>query len=307
MAIKAALSEGGKRLRPVWLFAKRVATEITDDRIGLTAAGVAFYAFLSIFPGLAALVSIWGLVADPAEVIDQLNAVDAILPGDVAAAMRAQAQEVAQADERAVGVALVVGLAVTLFSASRAVKAIMQALNIVYDTEETRGFVKFNAQAYAITLAVIVGGVTAIGALAVLPIALEFLRLDGVLEPALWIIRWPILFFGAWIGVAALYKFAPAHQANWRWLKPGAGAAVVLWVVASIVFSVYVQNFANYNETYGSIGAVVVLLMWFWVSAFVFLVGAELDSELDAGGAKARRAAALEARRSESGASGVNI
>lgn len=260
----------------------RVLAQINNDRVGLTAAGIAFYALLAIFPGLAAVVSLWGLFADPATVSEEISGFSAILPGDVVSALRQQATEVAQSSGGAIGAALAFSLALTLFSASRAVKAVMHALNIVYGEKETRGFLRFNIEAYAMTFAVAVGFMTALAAVAVVPVVFDFIGLDSLLQPVIGFIRWPILFVGGWAGIAALYKFAPARpSAAWKWLSPGAGAAIILWIVASGLFSVYVQNFANYNETYGSIGAVVVLLMWFWVSAFVFLVGAEIDSEIE--------------------------
>lgn len=260
----------------------RIFAQINNDRIGLTAAGIAFYALLAIFPGIAAVVSLWGLVADPITISQQIASFAPILPSDVVLALRAQAIEVASSDEGSIGLALVVSLLVSIFSASRAIKAIMQALNIVYNEKETRGFFLFNAQAYAMTFAVMVGFATALAAVALVPVVFRFAGIDSVLGPVIGFIRWPILFAGAWVGIAALYKFAPSRKTSvWKWMSPGAGAAVILWLIASILFSVYVQNFANYNETYGSIGAVVVLLMWFWVSAFVFLVGAEIDSEIE--------------------------
>ncbi|WP_425410267.1 YihY/virulence factor BrkB family protein [Hyphococcus sp.] len=261
--------------------APRIVRQINDDRIGLTAAGVAFYALLAIFPGLAAAVSVWGLIADPGEISAHLSEFRGVLPADVMTVLREQAYEVAAADEGVVSVTLIFSLAISFFSASRGVKAIMTALNIVYNEKESRGFLKFNFIAFLMTIAITIGFVVAIAAVAIVPIVFELVGLGGLLEPLIGLARWPILFAGAWLGIAALYRFAPSRSDDaWRWISPGAGAAVVLWIFASIAFSVYAQNFANYNETYGSIGAVIVMLMWFWVSAFVFLVGAEIDSEV---------------------------
>ncbi len=260
----------------------RVFAQINNDRLALTAAGIAFYALLAIFPGIAVVVSLWGLIADPLEVSQQITRLSPLLPSDVVMTIRSQALDVAQSGSGAIGAALAISLSLTLFSASRAVKSIMMALNIVYDEKETRNFLIFNVQALAMTFAVAVGFIAALAAVALVPVILNFVGLGSILEPIIGYIRWPILFAGAWLGIAALYKFAPARESpQWQWLSPGAGAAVVLWIVASVLFSIYVQNFANYNETYGSIGAVIVLMMWFWVSAFVFLVGAEIDSEIE--------------------------
>lgn len=260
----------------------RVFAQINNDRLALTAAGIAFYALLAIFPGIAVVVSLWGLIADPLEVSQQITRLSPLLPSDVVMTIRSQALDVAQTGGGAIGAALAVSLALTLFSASRAIKSIMQALNIVYDEKETRNFLIFNVQALAMTAAVAAGFIAALAAVALVPIVLNFVGLGSIFAPVIGYVRWPILFAGAWVGIAALYKFAPARTSpRWQWISPGAGAAVVLWIVASALFSVYVQNFANYNETYGSIGAVVVLMMWFWVSAFVFLIGAEIDSEIE--------------------------
>lgn len=262
--------------------AVRAGAQIGDDKLGLTAAGIAFYMLMSIFPGLAAVVSIWGLLADPQAFTEQLSALSGILPAEVYRTLQGQAREVASAGQGAISLALAVSLVIAFFSAARAVKAIMMALNIVYDEKEMRGFFKFNAHAFAMTVALAIGFITAIAAVAIVPIILNIVGLGGILGPLIGLVRWPILFIGAWAGIAALYKFAPSRpDSSMRWLSPGAGAAVTLWIIASILFSVYVQNFANYNETYGSIGAVVIILMWFWVSAFVFLIGAEVDSEYE--------------------------
>lgn len=287
----AGRSESVERARVKWIvlfrhwrrIARRTAAAVNDDRLGLTAAGIAFYALLSVFPGLAAVISLWGLFADPAEIPMRFGLADGILPAEVARALRQQAADVAATNNSTISAALVISLVISFFSASRAVKAVMQALNIVYDAKEDRGFIKFNLIALSMTVAVAVGFIAAFAFLAVVPVVLKFIGINSVLEPALWLIRWPILFIGAWIGIAALYRFAPSRKhAKWKWISPGAGAAVVLWVIASVIFSVYVQNFANYNETYGSIGAVVVILMWFWISAFAFLIGAEVESEIEA-------------------------
>lgn len=260
----------------------RTGQSIFDDSIGLTAAGIAFYTLLSIFPGIAAIVSLWSLFADPEQIALQIDQLSGFAPPDVVEILRSEAVSVAAADQAAIGLTFILSLLFSLFSASRAIKAIMQALNIVYDEEEERGFLKFNALALAITLAVAVGFIGAIIAIVAVPILLGLVGLGNFLEPFLWIVRWPLLFAGAWLAIAALYRFAPSRSTSARtWLSPGAGAAVILWLFASILFSLYVQNFANYNETYGSLGAVVIALMWFWVSAFVFLVGAEVDSELE--------------------------
>ncbi|MET0544949.1 MAG: YihY/virulence factor BrkB family protein [Caulobacterales bacterium] len=255
---------------------------VNRDQIGFTAAGVAFYALLSIFPGMAALISLWGLAADPSQMVHQLILLGRLLPHDTVQLISDQAHQIATADRGAIGVSFVVSLALAFFSASAGMRALMQALNLVYHSPETRGIVQFYATAFAMTVVLSVGVLAALGAIILVPLALNAMGLGSVLEPILDFIRWPILFIGAWAGIAGLYRVAPNREdAAWRWIAPGAGAAVVIWLIASVAFSVYVQNFAHYNETYGSLGAVVALMLWFWVSAFVLLFGAELAAAME--------------------------
>lgn len=260
----------------------KVFTQINDDRIGLTAAGVAFYTLLAIFPGIAAAVSIWGLAADPADMPAQLQMLRGVLPSEVMQLLSTQASEIANEDDSVVGVTLAFTLILFFLSASRGVKSLMQALNIVYGEKEKRGFFHFNAVAFLMTVTAVFGFVVAIAVLAVMPFLFEFAGIGGFVDPFFGVLRWPLLFVAAWAAIAAFYRFAPSrNDPSWKLISPGAGAAVIMWLFASVIFSIYVQNFAKYNETYGSIGAVVVLLMWFWLSAFVFLVGAEIDSEIE--------------------------
>jgi membrane protein len=158
----------------------------------------------------------------------------------------------------------------------------MESMNIAYDEEEKRGFVRLYATSLALTLVLIVGAVVALGATLVLPIVLSTLGLGGVFEALLTYGRWPVLAALMMLGLAIIYRFGPSREeAEWRWITPGAVLATVLWVIASIAFSIYVRNFGSYTETYGSLGGVIILLMWMWLSAFVILLGAELNSEME--------------------------
>ncbi|MCK5749620.1 MAG: YihY/virulence factor BrkB family protein, partial [Oricola sp.] len=161
----------------------RVFAQINNDRLALTAAGIAFYALLAIFPGIAVVVSLWGLIADPSEITQQISRLSPILPTDVVETLRAQAREVSETGDSAISAALAVSLALTLYSASRALKSIMMALNIVYNEKETRNFLIFNVQALAMTFAVAVGFITALAAVAIVPILLNLIGLGSVLEP----------------------------------------------------------------------------------------------------------------------------
>lgn len=253
-----------------------------SDKIYLTAAGIAFYMLLAVFPGIVVLISVWGLLAEPGDFATRLNFLRGVLPAEAMQIFREQANEVAGAENTTVGAALLIGLAIGFFSASRAVTAMMQALNVVYGRTEARSFVRFNATAFMMTIAIMAGAALALLAIAALPAALELVRLGAAAETIIGLARWPLLFLGGWAGVAAVYRFAPDRASpTWRWIAPAAGGAVMVWIIASVLFSLYVQNFGNYNKTYGSIAGVVVMMLWFWASAFIFLVGAETAAEME--------------------------
>lgn len=266
-----------------WLsVARRVFADIGRRRLGLTAAGVAFYGLLALFPAIAAIIAVWGLFADPAPLFENLGAAAAVAPPGAIELMTTQATAIAGAGAGAAGLALAVSVGVALFSASRGAKALMQALNIVYGESERRNILEFNLVAAAITAALSLWLVFMLGALIVLPIAL---RLAGVGENgALFatLLKWPLLVAGAWAAVTALFRYAPCRRgARWRWITPGAAVAVGLWLAVSVLFSAYAERFADYNATYGAIAGVIALLMWLWLSAFVLLLGAQTDAELE--------------------------
>ena len=259
----------------------RTKNEIGNDHVSLIAAGVGFYALLALFPGIAATIAIWGLLFDPQQIEQQIAAVSGLLPEQAAAIVTEQARTVA-AGGGGLGLAAVGGILLALYSASKGMKALIEGLNIVYDEEEKRGFIKLNLMALGLTLGVIVAMIAALGLIIVVPVVLGFLGLGSVVSALVSLLRWPTLFVGALLILAALYRYAPSRAApRWRWVSWGAGVATVVWILGSIAFSVYVSNFGSYNETYGSIGAVIILLMWFWLSAFIVLLGAEVNSEME--------------------------
>lgn len=260
----------------------RTKREVSDDYMGLVAAGVAFFGLLAIFPALAALVSIYGLVADPAQVEQQMSGVLGMLPPQAAEILQNQMRSVASQPSTGLGWGVALGLLFTLWSAAKGVKALMQGLNIAYDEEESRGFFKLNGMALLLTVGAIVFGALALGLIAILPPVLSALGLPGWAETVISLLRWPLLAAAVVGMLAVLYRFGPdREEPKWRWVNWGSGVATVLWLVGSILFSVYVSNFGNYSETYGSLGAVVVLMMWFYLTSFVVLLGAELNAEME--------------------------
>ena len=259
----------------------RVKAEISDDHVSISAAGVAFYGLLAIFPAIAALIGIAGLMLDPAAIEAQLAQVASILPENAAQIVQDQARKVAQ-NTGGTTFAVIAGLALALYSASSGMRTLMESMNIAYDEEEKRGFVRLYATALALTLVLIVGAIVALAAMLVLPALLGSLGLGSVFQALLTYGRWPVLALLMVLGLAVIYRYGPSREnAQWRWITPGSIVATVLWVIASILFSIYVRNFGSYNETYGSLGGVIILLMWFWLSAFVVLLGAELNSEME--------------------------
>jgi membrane protein len=242
---------------------------------------VGFYALLALFPAIAALIAIWGLAFDPQQIEQQITAISQFLPEQAGAIITDQARQVAAAGG-GLGLAAVIGILLALYSASKGIKALIEGLNIIYDEQEKRGFIKLNLMALVITLGIIVALIVALGVIVVLPIVLELLGLGPIVDALVSIVRWPLLFAFAMLVLAALYRWAPSRApARWRWVTWGAAIATLIWVLGSIAFSIYVRNFGSYNETYGSLGAVIILLMWLWLSAFVVLLGAELNAEME--------------------------
>ena len=261
----------------------RVKDEIATDHISLVAAGVAFYGLLAIFPAITALMSITGLLYNPTELVGALEGVTAVVPPDVSQMLLDQARSVAESETGGLTLGLVLGLGLALWSASAGVASLIEGINMAYDEKETRSFVKLKAMTIVMTLAMIVGVLLAATLAVVLPVVLSFMAISPALELLIRVLSYVPLALIVVAGIAIIYRWGPDREpAKWRWLTPGSIAATVLWLIASVGFSLYVQNFGSYNETFGSIAGVIVVLMWMWISAFVVLMGAELNSEIEA-------------------------
>jgi len=260
----------------------RTYEEFGKDRIMSVAAGVTYYALLAVFPAIAALVSIYGLFADPATIQDHLNTVSGVLPGGALDIIREQVTRIASQGGGALGFGFIFGLVLSLWSANAGMKAVFDALNIVYDEEEKRSFIKLNLMSLSFTLGAILFILIAIAGIIVLPIALDFIGLGQRLEWLLAIARWPVLLVIVTFGLSLVYRFGPSRdKAQWRWVTPGGIIAAVLWLAVSMLFSWYVANFGSYNETYGSLGAVIGFMTWIWLSSIVVLLGAEINAEME--------------------------
>jgi membrane protein len=259
----------------------RVKAEAKEDHAVLLAAGVALFWLLALVPALIALISIYGLVADPATVDDQITDALAAAPTEVRDLISQQVRDIGDASSGAV-IAVVAGLLLALWSASAGMKHLIEAINAAYDEEETRGFVKLRALSLSFTLGAILFFVIAFGAIALLPslVASSDLGLAG--RVAVNALRFVLLFAGLLFGLALLYRYAPDRdRAKWSWVTPGAMFAAVVWIIGSLLFSFYTANFGSYNETYGALGAVVVLILWLLLTALVVILGAEINCELE--------------------------
>ena len=261
---------------------KRAWKETKDDNVPLLAAGVAFYAFLALFPGLIAMVTLYGLVADPATVQEQIEGLSNALPPETATLIADQLREITSGDSNSLGIGLVVSLLAALFSASGGVQNMMKAINLAYDEQETRGFLKLRGTALLLTLGAVVFLVVAIGLVAVTPIVLDQLPLGVVGEALGHVARWVALVVFAVVALAVLYRYAPDRDnAKLVWVGVGSVAATVLWVVGSAGFSLYVSNFGKYGKTYGALAGVVVLLLWLFLTSYIVLFGAEVNAEAE--------------------------
>lgn len=260
----------------------RTRSEVRDDRVTLVSAGVAFYALLALVPALVALISIYALVADPANVESQVGDWLRAAPLEVRELLASQLRAIAERGASTAGLGVGVGVLAGLWSASNGVDNVVKALNIAYDEEETRGFVRRRGLSLLLTLGAVAFVLVAVGLIAVVPALLDRTGLGGAAKAAIGALRWVLLLAGMATALAVLYRVGPDRDdPRWNWLSPGAVGATVLWLVASAGFSIYTSTFAGYERTYGSLGAIVVLMLWLWITSLCVVLGAELNAELE--------------------------
>jgi membrane protein len=266
-----------------WLqIVRRAWKEAKADQVPLLGAGVAFYAFMSIFPAMIALVLLYGLVADPAKIASQVKSFTGALPSDVQTLITNQLTTMASSKSHTLGISLVVAVLLALWSASSGVGNLMTAVNTAYDEEETRGFVKRKAIALLMTVGAIVFMIVVIGLVAVVPPLLTSHIDSSVLRMVLSVVRFVVLAGAVAAALAVVYRLSPSRDApKMRWVSTGAIVATILWLVASIGFSLYVSHFGSYAKTYGALASVVVLLMWLWITSYAILLGAEINAEAE--------------------------
>jgi membrane protein len=259
----------------------RTYQQIGEDRLLAVAAGVVFYGLLAVFPAVTALVSLYGLFASPAAISDQLALLSGILPDSAVEILREQIGRLT-ANSSKLGLGFIFGLAVALWSANSGMKAIMDALNVVYEEKEKRGFIKLNLVSFGFTLAGIGVLLLALATVVVLPVALNYLGLHNTTDQLLRFARWPLLIVVIILGLAVLYRYGPSRrEPRWQWISAGSVFAAVAWLVSSALLSWYLASFAHYDATYGSLGAGIGMMMWMWISSIVILFGAQLNSEIE--------------------------
>lgn len=260
----------------------QVWRDTSKKNLPLVAGGVTFYLLLALFPALAALVSIYGLIANPADMAKSVQSLSSMLPPSTVKLIGDELHQLVSASSKSLGLGAVIGIVIALWSGVRGMTGMMTALNIAAAQPEERGFIRFNVTAVGLTVAVILGGLIALALVAGLPVVLSGAGMRG---PGRWIglvVEWPLLIVFAMGMVVLIYRYGPdGSTRKWKWTSPGVFVATILWVVGSILFSVYVYHFGNYNKTYGSLGAPLVLLTWMWLSVFVVLFGAEVNGEAE--------------------------
>jgi membrane protein len=259
---------------------KRVKAEVKEDNVSLLAAGVAFYAMLAIFPAIIAVVTIYGMVADPDQVETQVGEFAKSLPSGADELLTNQLTSVATAGRQALSIGLVISLLALLWSVSSGVQGLIKSLNVIYDEKETRGFVKLRGLSLLLTLGAIVVAVVALALITVFPSVIDRVGLGQAGQVAASVARWVVLAVLVLLALGVVYRLGP-DRANprWRWVSVGAVVALVLWLLGSVGFSFYVDNFGKYNQTYGALAAVIILLLWLFLSAFAVLLGAEFNAE----------------------------
>lgn len=261
----------------------RIAAGVSQKKLSLLSAGVAFFAMLALFPAIAATISLFGYVSDPVMVQENMQLLEPIIPEQVFSLISQQVTSVVSAEREALGIASVVSLLFATWSARAGVGAVIMGLNAIAHEQDERNFVWTLVVAYGLTLLLIFVTLVAVAAVIVVPAILAFFPLGGAGSLAVNAVRWVVALVTVVMGIGALYRFGPSRRhRRMPYITLGNIVASMLWIAGSVLFSVYLSNFGNYNQIYGSLGAVIALLMWFYVSAFVVLLGAELNAEMEA-------------------------
>ena len=260
----------------------RLYTGALDDNLMLVAGGVTFYLLLALVPALTAFVSLFGLFADPGTISEYIPSLQGVLPSDGIALIQGELDALSTQETGALTFGFVFSYGFALWITNNGVKAMIGALNIAYDEIEKRSFVRLTLISAAFTLAVMATAIVMLTVVAAVPVALAAIGPSGSNLSALPLLRWPILLVVIALGLAIVYRYAPSRsEPKWRWVTWGSGLATTVWIAASMAFTIYLENFADYNATYGSLGALVGFLFWVWLSVLIIIVGAALNAEME--------------------------
>ena len=265
-----------------WSVLKRVVTQFNDHRLMYEAGSVVFFVLLALFPALAALVSLYGLFADPKTVADHLAMLSTVVPAGSMDILSSQLTNLASNTGSKLSFGVFFGFAVSLWSANQGMKSLFDVLNVAYDEEEKRSYVRLTLITLSFTLASLMFTLIAIAAVVILPAALQFIYLGAETDFLVRTLRWPALLVVVTLLLSVIYRYGPSRKpARWRWVTWGGAFAAFAWLLVSFAFSYYVSKFGTYNKTYGSLGAVIGFMTWIWISVMVVLAGAELNAELE--------------------------
>lgn len=263
-----------------WSVAKRVFQQLGSDHVTIIAAGVAFNVFLAVFPAIIAAVSVYGLVIEPTTLQSHLDTLASVLPSSAEQLLSNRLQALTQNSSQTLSWGLGLSVLLTLWAANRGTKALFEGVNIAYNAQRRRGFFLNNAVTLLFTLGGLVVGGLCLALLIGVPVVAG--ALPGFLSVLVQLAVWPLLFLIVIVALGMVYKYAPVrHNPQMRWVTVGSLTAAIIWLAGSGLFSWFVSNFANYDKTYGSLAAVVVLMLWLLLTSYVVLLGAEINSELE--------------------------
>jgi len=279
--LKSAPARRSRGPRFWWRVLFRVLSESDKRNLSLIAAGVAFYALLSLFPALAALIALWGYFADPAVLQGQLDMAEQLLPSDAFAILGDQVARLVAANSSTLQLTSLISILVALWTARSGVAALIRGLNSIYGEPHRANPIKRYVVAIALTCSLIVVHIVALLSIVLLPPLLAYLAVPGPVETMISAAKWVAVFMVVFFGISLLYRYGPNRgKSKTPWVTAGAVIAMIVWTTGSAAFSVFLQNFGNFNEVYGSLGAVVALLFWLYLSAYVVLLGAQLNAVL---------------------------
>lgn len=260
----------------------RVKTEVSEDRLSMISAAMAYYALFSFVPTISAVVLMYAWISDPSEIMGHINKISQFIPGDMQSILKDQLGSLAGKASSTLGIGAITSLLLALWSGSKAANSIIEAMNIIYDEKDERGFVKSTLLAIGFTLLGAVLAIAAIGVIVIVPAITNFIPVANKIAYIGTAASWLTLLALFTFFLSFVYRFGPHRKkAKWKWVSTGAVVSAVLFVVVSALFSWYAKEFGNFNKTYGSMGAIIVLMTWFYLSSFVILLGGEINAELE--------------------------